>query len=95
MVSEQVEPFRPVNCELVVLPCLKCTLWYVTCVCLKCDLMHFDGGPSWMPSTCRRITRSMARQSQVHLGTLMMKEELEDDDHAQVFHVFLIKELDL
>ena len=42
----------------------------------------------------RRITRSMARQGQMQIGALMVKEELKDED-SQVFNVFQIQELDL
>ena len=42
----------------------------------------------------RRITRSMARQGQVQIGALMLKEEIEVED-SQVFNMFQIKELDL
>ena len=47
-----------------------------------------------MPSTSRRVTRSMARQGKLQVGALMKRIESEEDQ-AQVFHVFLIKELDL
>ena len=42
----------------------------------------------------RRITRSMARQSQMQIRALMYKEELKDED-SQVLNVFQIQELDL
>ena len=60
------------------------------------------GFPRWLTSLratsnedmTRRIIRSMTRQSQIQMGALMLKEELEVED-SQVFNMFQIIELDL